>query len=172
MIRLLRLNALSASIVFCGEDKYCSTVFDLLNTQISNIKTVQGILTEYLHRLELADIKLAVKNQSIIWFKWITNLTRGNGACGKWLETLPTYEKFRMNSIAYRICLRHRMYLPTINFAHGSKCVCKDHPVLDPYGHHLASGCFIGGHGSNTHYSLVREMNNILHPRCSAAERR
>ena len=44
-----------------------------------------------------------------------------------------------------------------------SKCVCKDHPVLDPYGHHLASGCFIGGHGSNTHYSLVREMNNILH---------
>ncbi len=35
--------------------------------------------------------------------------------------------------------------------------------MLDPYGHHLASGCFIGGHGSNTHYSLVREMNNILH---------
>ena len=40
---------------------------------------------------------------------------------------------------------------------------CKDHPVLDQYGHHLASGCFIGGHGSNTHYSLVREINNILH---------
>jgi hypothetical protein len=154
---------LSLSQLFCGVDKYCSTVFDLLSTQVSNIKTVQGILTEYLHRIELADIKLAVKNQSIIWFKWITNLTRGNGACGKWLEALPTYEKFRMNSIAYRICLRHRMYLPTINFAHGSKCVCKDHPVLDPYGHHLASGCFIGGHGSNTHYSLVREMNNILH---------
>ena len=36
-----------------------------------------------------------------------------------------------MNSIAYRICLRHRMYLPTINFAHGSKCVCKDQPVLE-----------------------------------------
>ena len=66
---------LSLSQLFCGEDKYCSTVFDLLSTQVSNIKTVQGILTEYLHRIALADIKLAVKNQSIIWFKWITNLT-------------------------------------------------------------------------------------------------
>ena len=92
-----------------------------------------------------------------------SQLSRDNGACGKWLETLPTYEKFRMNPTPFRICLRHRMYLPTINFAHGSKCVCKDHPVLDQYGHHLASGCFIGGHGSNTHYSLVREINNILH---------
>jgi len=55
------------------------------------------------------------------------------------------------------------MYLPTINFSNGSRCVCKERPSLDPYGHHLASGCFIGGHGNNTHYNLVREVNSILH---------
>jgi hypothetical protein len=154
---------LCLSQLFCGVDKYCSTVYELLETPFNNIKTVQGILTEFLHKIALVDIKTAVKNQSSHWYKWFINLSRGNGACGKWLEALPTYEKFRMNSIPFRICLRHRMFLPTINFAHGSKCVCKDHPVLDPYGHHLASGCFIGGHGSNTHYSLVREINNILH---------
>ena len=55
------------------------------------------------------------------------------------------------------------MYLPTINFFNGSRCVCKERPSLDPYGHHLASGCFIGGHGNNTHYNLVREVNSILH---------
>ena len=27
------------------------------------------------------------------------NLTRGDGACGKWLETLPTYEKFNKGGI-------------------------------------------------------------------------
>ena len=122
---------------------------------MNNIKTIQGILTEFLHKIAFVDIKGAVKNQSLHWYKWLNNLSKGNGACGKWLEALPTYEKFRMNPTPFRICLRHRMYLPTINFAHGTKCVCKDHPILDPYGHHLASGCFIGGHGSNTHYALV-----------------
>ncbi len=32
------------------------------------------------------------------------------------------------------------------------RVMCKDHPVLDPYGHHLVSGCFIDGHGRNTHF--------------------
>ena len=154
---------ISLSQLFCGVDKYCTSVFDLLKIEITNSKTVQGILTEWLHKLSISDIKVAVKNKSPQWYKWFNNLTRGDGACGKWLESLPIYEKFRMNSMPFRICLRHRMFLPTINLAHGAKCVCKDHPVLDPYGHHLASGCFIGGYGSNTHYSLVREFNNILH---------
>ena len=156
---------ISLSKLFCGTDtsKFCVSLFDLLDTQITNTKTLQGILTEYLHKLSIGQIRSEIKAQSPQWYKWFHSLTRGDGACGKWLESLPTYEKFRMSSIPYRICLRYRMYLPTINFAHGSKCICKEHPVLDPYGHHLASGCFIGGHGSNTHYSLVREINNILH---------
>ena len=140
---------ISLSQLFCGVDKYCPSVFDLLKIEITNSKTVQGILTEWLHKLSISDIKVAVKNKSPQWYKWFNNLTRGDGACGKWLESLPIYEKFRMNCMPFRICLRHRMFLPTINLAHGAKCVCKDHPVLDPYGHHLASGCFIGGYGSN-----------------------
>jgi len=151
------------SKLFCGTGKFCMTVHELLETKATSTKTLQGSLTDWLHKVSVDDIKATVKNKSAQWYKWMHNLTRGDGACGKWLETLPTYEKFRMNSIPFRICLRYRMFLPTINFSHGAKCICKDHPVLDPYGHHLASGCFIGGHGSNMHYGLVREVNNILH---------
>ena len=96
----------------------------------TKIQTVQGSLTDLLHPVDVDSIHASIKEKSLHWFKWIRNLTKGDGACSKWLEALPT---------------------------------CKDHPVLDPYGHHLASGCFIGGHGSDTHYSLVRKMNNILH---------
>jgi hypothetical protein len=87
-------------------------------------------LTDWLHKVSVDDIKATVKNKSAQWYKWMHNLTRGDGACGKWLETLPTYEKFRMNSIPFRICLRYRMFLPTINFSHGAKCICKDHPFI------------------------------------------
>jgi hypothetical protein len=148
---------------FCGIDKLCPSVYELLDLKGTKLKTLQGSLTEWLHQSDVETIHNSVKAESLHWFKWIRNLTKGDGACGKWLETLPTYEKFRMTSIPYRICLRYRMFLPTVNFSNGSRCICKERPALDPYGHHLASGCFIGGHGSNTHYNLVREVNSILH---------
>ena len=151
------------SKLFCGSDKLCPSVYELLESKATKVKSLQGSFTEWLHQSDVESIHNSVKVESLHWFKWVRNLTKGDGACGKWLEALPTYEKFRMTAIPYRICLRYRMYLPTINFSNGSRCICKERPVLDPYGHHLASGCFIGGHGSNTHYNLVREVNNILH---------
>ena len=148
---------------FCGTDKLCPSVYELLDLKGTKIKSLQGTLTDWLHQSDVETIHNSVKAESMHWFKWVRSLTKGDGACGKWLEALPTYEKFRMTAIPYRICLRYRMYLPTVNFSNGSHCICKERPVLDAYGHHLASGCFIGGHGSNTHYNLVREVNNILH---------
>ena len=48
-----QLNISPSKLVNESVDKYCSTVFDLLNTQISNIKTVQGSIQNKIPRLNV-----------------------------------------------------------------------------------------------------------------------
>ncbi len=44
------------SKLFCGTDKLCPTVYELLDMKASKIKTVQGSLTDWLHQVDVDSI--------------------------------------------------------------------------------------------------------------------
>ncbi len=50
-------------------------------------------------------------------------------------------------------------------FAAGSTCICsksRGPPVLDPYGHHLTTGCSCGGYRHRLHDDIKYEVNGLI----------
>ncbi len=82
-----------------------------------------------------------------------------------WLEAIPYCPKFRIQSCEYRAALRLRMFLPMSKFAAGSTYICsksRGPPVLDPYGHHLTTGCSCGGYRHRLHDDIKYEVNGLI----------
>ncbi len=53
-----------------------------------------------------------------------------------------------------------------MKFVTGSTCVCngrrRSAQVLDPYGHHLTSGCSCGGFRHRLHDDVKYELNSVI----------
>jgi len=77
------------------------------------------------------------------------------------LDTIPTNIRLVMNSKEFRTALRSRLFLKQEDYREGSHCDCKDHPLLDKYGHHITY-CSKHGFCKQTHDSLVVDLNSLL----------
>ena len=57
----------------------------------------------------------------------------------------------RLLTIYQSLPLSYYLYFKVEKFVEGQICICRHHPTLDPYGHHLGTGCLNGGFTMNTH---------------------
>jgi len=86
---------------------------------------------------------------------WFDSLRKENNIGGRWLEVSPKTDEYTFTPDAFRIALCYRLYLPIPPFIDGSRCFCKRRTHLDSLGHHLATGCGIGGIRHHTHDSIA-----------------
>ena len=71
-----------------------------------------------------------------------------------------TNEEYR-NALCYRYLITNPLYKPEL------KCICKEKITLDPYCHHLVSGCKSHGCRIERHNLVVQEVEYI----CQYADR-
>ena len=143
------------------EEHPWKSVYDLLKIEGKVGSTVQNQLTKYRFTKFRNAIEADIRNESIHWFTWHKG-HGGDSQAGHWLNVIPKYQKFYMDPLDFRTAIRHYMFFKVDKFVEGQTCICRHHPTLDPYGHHLGSGCLNGGFTINTHNDLVRELNSIL----------
>ena len=91
---------------------------------------------------------------------WLTSL-QGPHA-GAWLEAYPKSAAFTISNSDYQVMLGYRLRLKQSQIIPGSVCDCSGHPHLDPYGHHLITGCKKGGHRQRTHDAMKRELCSLF----------
>ena len=149
------------SINYLNENETWKTVEDLLRIEGKNGSTVQNQLTKFRYKTFQNDVETDIRNESIHWYTWHKG-HGGESQAGHWLNMIPKFQKFYMDPLDFRTALRHYMYFKMEKFVEGQTCICRHHPTLDPFGHHLGSGCLNGGFTTNTHNDLVRELNSIL----------
>jgi hypothetical protein len=119
------------------------------------------------HQLEVAvvkDRKLELEHflrtnqpQHLVWWE---NLQ--NPESGAWLKSIPKIPKFQMSNKDFSSALRYRCFFPISGINEGIRCNCANKPVVDKLGHHLATGCAIGGTRAKTHDGVVLELRDIL----------
>ena len=79
-----------------------------------------------------------------------------------WLTCIPKIPSFKMPPMTFRSALRYRLHIPASLHQAGIRCNCKSRKLLDPFGHHLATGCCKGGRKILTHDIVKYEVGNIL----------
>jgi hypothetical protein len=91
---------------------------------------------------------------------WFTSLR--DSTAGKWLETCPKTDKFNLTNSQFVVSLRYRLMLDQPLICEGSKCSCIRRPLLDTFGHHLATACGKDGCRIATHDSIVLVLKEML----------
>ena len=131
--------------------------------------TVQQWLTELQAGARMKHLKEVVYANDKVALTWLVSLQCMEA--GKWLDAVPKYAGFIMGNLEYRAALRYRMQLPAERSIPGLRCMCQlgqrngqnVHACVDVVGHHLASGCPIGGHRIATHNGVVHALDSVLH---------
>ena len=123
-----------------------STFQNYLNDQIKEF-TVQNFLDSVQDTKRLA---------------WIDSLRNDHSIGGRWLEVCPKTEQYKFTPDEFRTALRYRLYLNNPAYIEGSHCSCKPRPYVDPRGHHLATGCGIGGTRQQTHDGVANVLKDML----------
>jgi hypothetical protein len=113
----------------------------------TKVKTVQNFMDSIQDTRQLA---------------WFDSLRKENNIGGRWLEVSPKTDEYTFTPDAFRIALCYRLYLPIPPFIDGSRCSCKRRTHLDSLGHHLATGCGIGGTRHHTHDSIAYVLKDML----------
>jgi hypothetical protein len=93
---------------------------------------------------------------------WFDSLRKDSNVGGRWLEVSPKTDEYTFTPDAFRVALCYRLYLVIPPFIDGSRCSCKRRSHLDPLGHHLATGCGVGGTRHHTHDAIAHVLKDML----------
>lgn len=91
------------------------------------------------------------------WF-----LSHQNEESGKFLEAVPQYPRLVMKPNVFRCSLRYRLFMHQENIIEGTVCNCSYKTIIDPFGHHLATGCGLENLRRETHDQIVEELEMII----------
>ncbi len=129
----------------------------LTDPEVLRGQSVQSYCTDLLEADELTKLLARVdfahhENHKI----WIKSLDCREA--GKWLTTRHTSGKFSLTSDQFQAALCYRMYMAQPRLMPHKRCSCRTATAHDVRGHHLTTGCPIGGWRIKTHDDLRNEM--------------
>jgi hypothetical protein len=120
--------------------------------------TVQHQLLGHLEKERKLLLEATLDPKHLAW--WKSSVANESS---KWIDIRPTGPAFVISNENFQTTLRYRAFLRALKHVDGLRCSCSSHPVLDPLGHHVSTGCGAGGYRIGTHNGVVRTLDGILH---------
>ena len=105
---------------------------------------------------------------------WYTSVS--NDMASRWLNVSPKHKQFTFKSNVFNTLLRYRLFLPQRGVRPGLRCDCnssRTSPLLDPYCHHIITGCPKNGCGIKIHHAQAntfKELGNMFGIRSTREE--
>ena len=109
------------------------TIENIMELKGTKNYTIQSKLTDIVSNTKYKNFIKAVKDT-----RYLSLLTSLNdNSCGKWLETIPKDDDFKLNNSQFTVCLNYRLFMNQPNYVSNTYCNCNKKPPLDKTGLHL-----------------------------------
>jgi hypothetical protein len=127
----------------------------------SSSKTFQEILSRLMRQTRTADFKtsLSTNSKELAWYVSLADSKHGNP--GRWLECCPKSPALEFTPKQFIALMFYRFFLPSPCIIAGTRCSCKNSPVLDAHGVHLTTACGKDGFRHRTHDSVVHAIATL-----------
>jgi len=106
-----------------------------------------------------ANIESGLANSSKVDLQWFVSQQTSAGS--EWLKAIPKIPEYTMDDADFQVALQRRLHLPLSCIPPHTHCNC-NRVLVDPYGHHFATGCRVGGYRTETHDCLKDKLARMF----------
>ena len=121
-------------------------------------KTFQEILSRLMRQARTASFKTSISTNSkeLAWYVSLADSKNGNP--GRWLECCPKSPSLEFTPRQFIALMFYRFFLPSPCIIAGTRCSCKNSPILDAHGVHLTTACGKDGFRHRTHDTVIHAI--------------